>query len=85
MILSEDQKHLVEEHKKSLAATRPGTPRKSGNTLFRATRYSLDHPAFEGKTLKPDKTLVEIQEEREHAQPNQDATLAKAKTTDVAK
>jgi pyruvate/2-oxoglutarate dehydrogenase complex dihydrolipoamide acyltransferase (E2) component len=76
MILSEDQKRLIEEHKTSLAATRSGTPRKAGNTLFRATRYSLDHPAFEGKTLKPGKTLVEIQEEREHAQPNQDATLA---------
>ena len=84
MILSEDQKRLIEEHKQSLAATRSGTPRKAGNTLFRATRYSLDHPALEGKTLKPGKTLVEIQEEREHAQ-DQDATLAKAKTTDVAK
>jgi hypothetical protein len=85
MILSEDQKHLVQDHKKSLAAARPGTPRKAGNTLFRSTRYAMDHPAFEGKTLKPGKTLVEMQEEREQAQPNQDATLVKSKTTDAPK
>ncbi len=83
MILSEDQKRLIQERKKSLAATRSGTPRRAGNTLFRATRYSLDHPAFEGKTLKPGKSLVEIQEEREHPQP--DPAVAKAKTTAEAK
>jgi hypothetical protein len=84
-ILTEDQKRMVEDRKKSIAAARAGTPRKPGNTLFRATRYALDHPAFEGKTLKPGKTLVEIQEERDQAQPKQDATLAKAKTADGAK
>ena len=42
-----------------------GGPNRMGNTLFRATRYASNHPAFEGKTLKPGKTLVEIQEERE--------------------
>jgi hypothetical protein len=76
---------MVEDRKKNLAAARAGTPRRPGNTLFRATRYALSHPAFEGKTLKPGKTLVEIQEEREQAQPKQDATLVKAKTPDVAK
>jgi len=85
MILTEDQKRMVEDRKKNLAAARAGTPRRPGNTLFRATRYALNHPAFEGKTLKPGKTLVEIQEEREQAQPKQDATLVKAKTPDVAK
>jgi len=53
--------------------------------MFRSYRYGLDHPAFQGKTLRPGKTLVEIQEERDKAQANQDATLAKAKTTDGAK
>ena len=41
-----------------------------GNTLFRATRYALDHPAFTGKTLTPGKTLVEIQQELDKPQPN---------------
>jgi hypothetical protein len=85
MTLTEDQKRLVEDRKKSLAASRTGTPRKSGNTMFRATRYALNHPAFEGRTLKPGKTLVEIQEEREHAQSIQDAALAKTKTADATK
>jgi len=84
-ILTEDQKRMVEDRKKNLATVRAGTPRKPGNTLFRATRYALNHPAFEGKTLKPGKTLVEIQAEREQAQPKPDASLAKAKTDDGAK
>jgi hypothetical protein len=85
MILTKDQKRIVEDRKKNLTADRAGTPRKPGNTLFRATRYSLNHPAFEGKTLKPGKMLVEIQEERDQVRPRQDATLVKAKTPDVAK
>src|SRR5262249_45921002 len=85
MILTDDQKSMVEDRKKSLAAARAGTPRKAGNTMFRATRYGLSHPAFEGKTLKPGKTLIEIQEERDQAQSNQDATLATAKPADAAK
>lgn len=85
MILSEEQKRLIEEHKQNLVAARLGTPRKAGNTLFRATRYALDYPAFAGKTLKPGKTLVEIQEERERAEPNPGATLAKSKTANAAK
>jgi hypothetical protein len=74
---------MVEDRKKNLATVRAGTPRKPGNTLFRATRYALNHPAFEGKTLKPGKALVEIQAEREQAQPKPDASLAKAKTDGV--
>src|SRR5262249_1555843 len=85
MILTEEQKRLVEDHKKTLSVARTGPPRKTGNTLFRATRYALSHPAFEGKPLKPGKTLVEVQEERDHAQSTQDAPLAKAKTADGAK
>jgi len=85
MSLTEDQKRIVEDRKKNLAAARAGTPRKPGNTLFRATRYALNHPAFEGKTLKPGKMLVEIQEERDQVRPRQDAALVKAKTSDVAK
>jgi hypothetical protein len=44
-----------------------GAPRRQGNMLFRATRYALDHPAFAVRTLKPGKTLAEIQEETERA------------------
>jgi len=79
-ILTEDQKRMVEDRKKNLAAPRGGTPRKPGNTMFRATRYALNHPAFEGKTLEPGQTLVEIQEERDRAQAKQDAALVNAKT-----
>ena len=79
-VFTDDQKRLVDDHKKSLAADRTGTPRKGGNSLFRATRYALDYPAFQGRALRPGKTLVEIQEERDRAQGDQDATLAKAKT-----
>jgi len=85
MILTEEQKRLVEDRKKNVAAAGAGTPRKPGNTLFRATRYAANHPAFEGKTLKPGKLLVEIQEERDQARSRQDAALVKAKTPDVAK
>ena len=53
--------------------------------MFRATRYALNYPAFEGKTLKPGKTLVEIQEDRDRAQQKQDGTLANVKTADAAK
>jgi len=84
-VLTDDQKRMVQDRKKNLAATRGGTARKQGNTLFRATRYAVNHPAFEGKALKPGKTLVEIQLEREQAQLNQDAALVKAKTADASK
>jgi hypothetical protein len=56
-----------------------GSPRRPGNTLFRATRYALDHPAFAGRTLKPGKTLVEIEEEFDKQKPKADART-KAKT-----
>ncbi len=46
----------------------PGGPPRMGNTLFRATRYALDHPAFAGKTIKPDKSLVEIAQELDKRQ-----------------
>jgi len=62
-ILTDDQKHKVEDFKKSRVAAGPGGPPKAGNTLFRATRYALDYPAFTGKKLTPGKTLVEVQQE----------------------
>jgi hypothetical protein len=40
-----------------------GGPPRMGNTLFRATRYALDYPAFAGRTMKSGKTLVELQRE----------------------
>jgi hypothetical protein len=65
-ILTDDQKRIVADIKKNMAAPRPGGRRRAGNTLFRAIRYPMNHPAFVGKTLEPGKTLVEIQEERDH-------------------
>jgi hypothetical protein len=35
--------------------------------MWSSTRYGLNHPALNGKMLKPGKTLVEIQQEREHS------------------
>jgi hypothetical protein len=61
-----------------------GPPRRQGNTLFRATRYALDHPAFAGRTLKPGKTLVEIEEEFDKQKSKADAG-AKAKTASGSK
>ena len=74
---------FTDEFKKNIAGTPTRKPRKTGNTLFRATRYALNHPAFEGKTLKPGKTLVEIQEELERL--NEETKLAGPKTVDAAK
>ena len=62
----------------------PGGPRR-GNTLFRATRYALDHPAFNGKTLKPGKTLVEIGQELENPQPGKETDSARPKTAAASK
>ncbi len=64
-ILTEDQKGTIERVKKDSAGPRGGNRRMPGNTLFRATRYGLHHPAFDGRLLTPGKTLVEIQQERE--------------------
>ncbi len=61
-----------------------GAPPKQGNTLFRATRYGLDHPAFAGRTLKPGKTLVEIEEESDKEKAKADA-VAKVKTAAASK
>ncbi len=61
-----------------------GSPRRQGNTLFRATRYALDHPAFAGRTLTPGKTLVEIEEEFDEEKSKTDAG-AKAKSPSGSK
>ncbi len=61
-VLTDEQKKQVGELKKMMAA--PGGPRRMrGNTLFRSTRYGVDHPAFQGRTLVPGKTVLEIQQE----------------------
>jgi hypothetical protein len=62
-VFTDDQKRTIADLKKNLPAPRPAGPRRTGNSLFRANRYPLDHPAFVGKTLEPRKTLVEVQEE----------------------
>ncbi len=84
-VLTDDQKREIEALKKRLAAPRPGGPRRPGNILFRATRYALDHPALRGRTLKPGKTLVEIQQELDKARQNQKASSAKPNTAAAAK
>jgi hypothetical protein len=86
MILNDSQKTLVADFRKGQLAAAAGraAPPKQGNTLFRASRYALNHPAFAGRTLKPGKTLVEIQEEFDQQKSKEDAA-AKAKTTAASK
>ncbi len=67
------------------AAAGRGAPPRTGNTLFRATRYALNHPAFAGRTLKPGKTLVELQQELDKPQPDKETNSAKLKTVDASK
>ena len=44
-----------------------------------------NHPAFAGRTLKPGKTLVEIQQELDNPQPNKETDPAKVKTVNSSK
>jgi hypothetical protein len=85
-ILTDAQKSLIADAKKNpnARAAGRGSPRRQGNTLFRATRYALDHPAFAGRTLKPGKTLVELEEEFDKQKSKADAG-AKAKTAASSK
>jgi hypothetical protein len=115
-ILTDDQKHQIEDFKKSPFAAGPGGPgpgrggpggpgpgrggpggpgpgrggpggggpSRMGNTLFRATRYAIDYPAFKGKTIAPGKTLVEIQQELDKPQPVKETNSAKSKTVGAA-
>jgi hypothetical protein len=69
-VLTADQKGMIDEYKKD-AARRRADRRLPRNTLFRAQRYGLDHPAFVGKKLTPGKTLVELQQERERSADSQ--------------
>jgi hypothetical protein len=85
LVLTDDQKHKVDDFKKSLTPAPGATPRKPGNPMFRATRYALNYPAFEGRILKPGKTLFETQEEREHARSTPSSTLATAKTSEATR
>jgi hypothetical protein len=83
-ILTDDQKRSIADLKKRQAAAGPGGPRRAGNTLFRAARYALSHPAFAGRMLTPGKTLVEIEEEFDKQKSKVDAA-AKAKTAAALK
>jgi hypothetical protein len=65
-ILTADQKGKIDEYKKEVTRRR-ADQRRPRNTLFRAQRYGLNHPAFAGKKLTPGETLVELQEKREHS------------------
>jgi hypothetical protein len=85
-IMTDAQKTLIADYKKTpVAAAGRGAPRRTGNTLFRATRYALNHPAFAGKTLKPGKTLVEIGQELDQTQPKKETDPAKLKTANTSK
>ena len=66
MTLTDGQKRTIQRRKTSL-----GLPKRPGNSLFRATRYGLKHPAFDGKVLTPGKTLVAIQEDRQQSATEQ--------------
>jgi Arylsulfotransferase (ASST) len=86
-VMTDAQKTLIADSKKRpvpAPAGRGGGP-GTGNTLFRATRYAVSHPAFAGRTLKPGKTLVELQKELDKPQPKKEATPAKVKTVDTSK
>ncbi|HWB11743.1 MAG TPA: aryl-sulfate sulfotransferase [Pirellulales bacterium] len=76
-VLNDAQKTLIADRKKRQldAAAGRGAPRRQGNTLFRATRYALNHPAFSGRTLEPGRTLVEIEEEFDRQKPQADASV----------
>ena len=65
------------------AAGRNAPPRR-GNTLFRATGYAVDYLVFAGRTLKPGKTLVEIEEEFDKQNSLTDAA-ARANTAAASK
>jgi hypothetical protein len=79
-LLTDDQKHEIEDFKKSAAAAGPGGPPKAGNILFRALRYPLEYPAFHGRTLKPGKTLVEIQRELDKSKLKKESLSANSRT-----
>ncbi|MFO0915112.1 MAG: aryl-sulfate sulfotransferase [Pirellulales bacterium] len=66
-VLTDTQKQAMENHHTQLIQRRPAPRVMSRNTLFRALRYGLDHPAFVGRKLAPGKTLVTVQEERKQA------------------
>ncbi len=79
-VLTADQRHEIEQSKNKSAGPGPGGPPRTGNTLFRATRYEMNHPAFNGRTIAPGKTLVEIQQELDNPQSNQKANSANPKS-----
>jgi hypothetical protein len=81
-IFTDDQKRSVTDFKKRFATAAAGGRPKPGNTLFRATRYAVDHPAFAGRKLEPGKTLVELQQELDEPAPANEASAAKVKTAD---
>lgn len=66
-VLTDPQKQAMENHNTQLVQRRPAPRGMPRNTLFRALRYGLDHPAFVGRRLAPGKTLVTIQDERKQA------------------
>jgi len=86
-VLTDEQKRKVADLKKggALAAAPGAAPRVQGNTLFRATRYALNHPAFNDRTITPGKSVLEVQQEIESAQKNKKGNSAQTKTPDTSK
>jgi hypothetical protein len=83
---TDGQKGAGPVSKKAVATVGPGPggPPRAGNTLFRATRFALDFPAFRGKVLKPGKTLVEAAQDVDNPRPARETTPANPKTADAA-
>jgi hypothetical protein len=89
-IFTDAQKTVIADFKKGGPAGPAGRGggggqrRPQGNTLFRATRYALNHPAFAGKSLEPGKTLLDLAAESDKEIADEDAA-AKTKTASAAR
>ena len=55
-ILTEGQRLSIQNYKEEQAQRQQTRRPTARNTLFRAMRFGLDHPAFAGRTLTPGKT-----------------------------
>jgi hypothetical protein len=62
MLLTEEQKRQLRTMQQQVVAGGPGRGGPPGGTpVFRAYRYSVNHPAFAGKKLAPGRRLEEMQ------------------------
>ncbi len=65
LLLTEEQKTQLRSMQQSAIIAAAGGPNRGGppggSPVFRAYRFSINHPAFAGKQLAPGKTLEEMQ------------------------